>query len=202
MVSNEVVLQTVKRMVATGVDDSTIRMTLKGINLADADIDSVIAEARGGMPGKAGRQQSQPAAAASEEEQVDYEGEAENSGDGSEGGEYEGEGEENSTDELKSQIQGSSQEQMAHHETTHNILEEHSDKMEQMHSDITALHRKIDAAPRLSSESIAQLNALGARISALEKEIGETKANTIALQGLLQKILETDRKALLELQKK
>jgi len=42
---------------------------------------------------------------------------------------------------------------------------------------------------------------LDKRMSSLEKEISETKANTIALQSLLKKILETNKKTLLKLEK-
>jgi len=201
MVSSEVVLQTIRRMISSGVDDNTIRITLKGIGLPDPQIDSLIRDAKAGTPVQGARAQETNEEASGEQEEsagdeaagdedIDYEGDAEAGAE---------EGEEG---DVKSEIASSSQEQLANHTTTHNILEQHSSKMDQVRADVSALHEKFDSSPKISGEQMAKLGALDVRISSLEREVSETKANTIALQELLKKILETDRKTLLELQKK
>ena len=195
MVSNEVVLQTVKRMISTGVDDNTIRMTLKGIKLPDSEIDALINEAKGISRGSAAEA---PVRAEAEDSVKDEDA----------GGEYSGEGDEDFGEDagddegIRDDMRDSHEQQLAHHTTTHNILEEHAGRMEELRRGVSGLHEKIDSTPRISGEEIAKLSALDTRISALEREIGETKANTIALQDLLKKILETNRKTLIELQKK
>ena len=73
--------------------------------------------------------------------------------------------------------------------------------MDSVKNDISNLHGKINSVPSLSKEDIAKLSMLDKRMSSLEKEISETKANTIALQSLLKKILETNKKTLLKLEK-
>ncbi|HLC79615.1 MAG TPA: hypothetical protein VJG83_04285 [archaeon] len=186
MVSNEVVAQTVKRMIASGVDDDTIKMTLKGIGLDDSEISSVIASAKG---------------VSEEQDEADSKVGQEDADEGSvEGGEVE-EGEQFEPD-LDTRLDAISQEQSAQHATTHTVLDEHAQKMEDMHDDISSLHEKIDSSPKFPPEAIAKISALDKRMSALEKEISETKANTLALKDILQKILETNRKTLIEVQKK
>ena len=197
MVSNEVVLQTVKRMISSGVDDGTIKATLHGIGLPDSQISEIISQAKG-LPLS---QKSEPVQDAADSTEEPSEAGADDELAQGDDSEYAGE-EDAGGEDLRGEIADSSQEQLAHHTTTHNILEQHTGKMDEMHKDIVGLHEKFDSAPKLSNEELAKLSALDVRISALEKEVGETKANTIALQGLLQKILETDRKTLLELQKK
>ena len=196
MVSTDVVLQTVKRMVSTGVDDATIKATLQGIGLSDPEILQIIRDAKG-----LGQSPASAAQGASQESEQDPEQGANEELSEGDDSEYAGEEEDADTD-LKDQIEDSGEEQLANHTTTNTVLDQHTGKMEEMHNDISALHEKLDSTPRLSGEEIAKLSALDLRISALEREVAQTKANTIAIQGLLQKILETNRKTLLELQKK
>lgn len=193
MVSNDVVMQTVKRMISSGVDDGTIRMTLKGIGLSDAEIDSVLSQAKGI------RQDVSPAEnAAGEDEEAAGSGEEYNDEAVDEADEDSGEDESG----LKDEIHASSEEQSAAHAATQGMLDEHGQQLGEISRNISGLHEKVDSAPALSPETIGKINALDSRISSLERLVSETKGNTEALKELLQKILETNRKALLELERK
>ncbi len=196
MVSNDVVLQTVKRMLASGIDDETIKMTLKGINFSDEEGAQVLREAKGSTP------EEEKAAGDAADEAMEEGGE-----EGAEGGEQEdaggGEiGDEDSAGELHDHIENSAQEQLSHHSETHQMLEEHSGKIDAVHHDVESLHGKIDSAQRLPSEAIASISALDRRISSLEKAVSEAGASTLALKSLMQKIVDSQRQILLELQKK
>lgn len=211
MVSSEVVMQTVKRMISSGVDDETIKMTLRGINMPDSEIDSIIAQAKQITPGQA--RAAEDAVSGAEEGLGENGQDSDEGDDGQEAAEGDesdaenaGEEEESSSEEsdedLGEALRDASQEQQAHHTTTHTMLEEHSNKMDDLHRNVSAIHEKIDSAPRLSAETVSKLGALDSRLSGLERQVAETKANTLALQELLQKILDTNRKILIELQKK
>ena len=188
MVSNDVVMNTVKRMLSSGVDDDTIRMTLKGINLKDTEIDNFINEAKG-VSSEKSSEASSPAVPEPEEhlEEADIEEAEEES--------------ERTPADVKKELEAVSQEQAAQHTTTHQLLDEHKDKIDTVEKNVTGLHKKIDSTPKLSPETIAKIDVLDTRMSALEKEISETKANTIALQELMKKILETNKKTLIKLEK-
>lgn len=199
MVSNDVVLQTVKRMLASGIDDETIKMTLKGISLSDEEGLQVLAEAKGMSPDeeKAAAQAADDAINEGKEGGEDGEG-----GDDAEEGDDSDLGDDASADGLHSHIESSAQEQLSHHSQTHQLLQEHADKIDAVHEDVESLHGKIDSSQRLPSEAIASISALDRRISSLEKAVGETGASALALKSLMQKIVDSQRQILLELQKK
>jgi len=50
MVNKEIVLETIKKMYESGIDDSVVRQTLKDIGLDDNQAKEFIAEAKGGKP--------------------------------------------------------------------------------------------------------------------------------------------------------
>jgi ribosomal protein L12E/L44/L45/RPP1/RPP2 len=209
MVLNEVILDTVKRMVSSGVDDETIRMTLKSIDLSDAEIDEIIAEVRGAKPKPVEpKNQTTPEQVSSKQSVSEgKENDAEEDEELPEEPEepiIEGDTEVTAEDvsEIRKQIHASSGEQVALHTTTHQMLDEHYGKLSEVHDSINELHQKMDSSPQLSPETVAKISALDLRISGLEKEISEVKANTLALQGLLQKILEANREIISELEKK
>ena len=199
MVSSDVVMETVKRMVSSGVDDETIRVTLKGINLPDEEISKVINQAKGISP-QAETATVQEVETTPDLEEQDHE-------------ELEDEPEELRSEdppqpvgptpsELRNRLESLSGEQAAQHATTHNLMEEHSQKVDEVKKSVVDLQKQINSTPTLSQSAVTQVGGLDKRISGLEKQIAETKANTIALQGLLKQILETNKKTLLELQKK
>jgi ribosomal protein L12E/L44/L45/RPP1/RPP2 len=210
MVLNEVILDTVKRMVSSGVDDETIRITLKSIELSDAEIDEIIAEVRGTKAKPVVSKNQSPSEQVSskqyvsEEKEGDTQEDEENLPEEPEEPIIEGDNEVTAEDvsEIRKQIHASSGEQIAMHTTTHQMLDEHYGKLSEVHDSINELHQKVDSSPQISPETVAKISALDLRISGLEKEISEVKANTIALQGLLQKILEANREIISELEKK
>jgi len=211
MVSNEVVMNTVKRMLSSGVDDNTIRVTLQGINLDEGEIEKVINEAKGispeahpdsnqGISPEAPDDPKEAFEKLKKSKEIGTRPESENE----EQDDYAVPDEEEVEApplNVKKEIDAVSQEQAAQHTTTHQLLDEHKEKMEAVEKNVIDLHKKIDSTPSLSPETIAKIDSLDTRMSSLEKEIRETKANTKALQELLKKILETNKKTLLKLEK-
>ncbi|MCH7902263.1 hypothetical protein IIC68_00765 [archaeon] len=205
MVSSDVVMETVKRMVSSGVDDETIRVTLKGINLPDEEISKVINQAKGISP--------QAETATVQEVETTPDLKEQDTGELQDHEELEDEPEELRSEdppepvgptpsELRNRLESLSGEQAAQHATTHNLMEEHSQKVDEVKKSVVDLQKQINSTPTLSQSAVTQVGGLDKRISGLEKQIAETKANTIALQGLLKQILDTNKKTLLELQKK
>ncbi|MEM4363653.1 MAG: hypothetical protein QXU92_02795 [Candidatus Diapherotrites archaeon] len=176
---NPIVVETVKRMISTGVDDETIRATLKSIDLSNEEIETIIENAKTDQVPK--EKKEEPTKESEEPEEIE---------------------EEMPHEEIKKEIKSVAEEQLAAHTTTHNILEEHQEKLGEVHKSVSEISEKIENIPKIDPETIAKLSALDYRISELEKEINETKAIVNATQSLLQKILETNREILLELQKK
>lgn len=258
MVSRELVLDTIKRMRGSGIDDQTISSTLKDIGLSDKEINEFMSEATGG--GGAKKEPSIPPKYREEELEEEQkegatEGKAEDSevekdleegeGNGERQGEEELEDEEIEEEELepegkekeeeeepiessefgeeedeeiekshnheriaqktaqklKRHLDDSMETQEMLHSSTHAELAEQRQRLEDMHRNISALHTKVDLAPAIPAQTIAQINAIEKRFHAMEKELVEIRAGTNALSTLLKKILETDREILNQVKK-
>ncbi len=184
MVSNEVVMQTVKRMLSSGIDDETIRNTLRSISTPEEQVEVIINEAKGISPQQA--QQAKKVVQEAEDELEDADEDFE----------------QDPIQNVSKDMQNMSIEQSAQHETTQKMLDEHSEKVAAVHQDVQKLHEKISAVPQIDVETIAKINAIDGRISSLESAVNETKANTKALQELLKKMIDTNKQILMELQKK
>jgi len=194
MVSSEVVMQTVKRMVDSDIDDETIKNTLRDINISEDEITILLNQAKG-IP--ASRVPQIPTQVKPVQKEPEESEEIEES-------EEEPEENANTYESQEKYIPDSNErntEQSAQHVTTHNMLEEHGEKIENVRDSVSQLHERIGAAT-LSPETIGKLTALDERITSLEKEVADTKAIANAVKGLLEKILETDKKVLLEVKKK
>jgi len=253
MVSRNIVLETVKRMYSSGVDDDTVITTLKDIGISDEEIKSVIDEAKGITPAQ-GKPLTppQPTGRAplplSKEEREAKEG-AEEEEEGSaeeESGEEGAEQEDEETDEDESEISGiddlpaegetepepkprplpkekimgaplpKTQEQIAKRTAEH-VGEHIKSAQDDAALRDTALHATIgEQAEKLEqlSKGIEQLQksadtgggnisgVLNKRLNEMQKDIGEIKGATSALQDLLKKILATNRSILIKLEKK
>lgn len=236
MVSRDVVLQTVKRMYSSGVDDDTVISTLKDIGISDEEIKSVIAEAKGIKQEQKPTPPPQPtgvapkpagaAAEAAEDIGEEYKGGAEEEGEeeyeetaGANKEEPAQERKESLLKEKPSYVSGnplppeqetiakraaehvnenlkSAQDEAALRDNAiHATIEEHSEKLDKLSKGIAQIQKGGPGA-------IATDSSLNKKLNELQKDIGEVKAATSALQDLLKKILSTNRSILIRLEKK
>ena len=216
MVSKELIMGTIKKMFSSGVDDETVRNTLKDIGLSDSEISAYISEAKGGRPVQEvqskGMQekvmqksqeevQREEDAGESEEESPEVESSSEEGGYGDEDSE-EGDSESGLEDRLRDEVQGVRDVHELGHSATHMALEDHSEMLDDIQKKIDVLYAKIDSSPSISPETIKKINSLDAKITSIEKELLEVKALSNALQDILKKVLDTDREVLNRLEKK
>jgi len=158
MVDKEIVLQTVKKMYESGIDDSVVEQTLKDIGLNPDEIKQYIAEAKG-VPVQAEAQRPEPKPL---EKRIAPNPEAEA--------------------------------QEAMHTTTHAALETQTAQNSELLEKLDSLERKLKGiSPGSQSQDLVSINQ---RLSSLEKKVSEIKAEVSAARGIVEKILETDRKVL------
>ena len=181
MVRKEIVLETVKKMIDSGLDDATISDTLKDIGLSDAEIKQYLSEVKGNIDSETSNEEAEI------EENPEHEVIAEKT-----------------AQKIKEHLDESHEEIAAQHSITQASLEGHAEAINAVQENVSELHEKINqfAGGTTSQELLSKMIELNARISTLEKQLSEIKALNSATKSLLEKIFETDRSVLSELERK
>lgn len=206
MVSKEIVLETIKRMYDSGIDDETIKATLRDIGLDDKEAEQMIAEAQGKGKEPARGKAAGKKSADNEEEEPEPEGTAEEeAGADEESADAEEEIQERiaakAAEKIKRHLDDERSERSMRMSTAETMLEEHGDKLDEFGEGLKGLNEKLDA-PRgdvVIHEPSVELRRVRERLDAIELQLSDLRAASAATQTLLKKILETDRKVLTEM---
>ena len=83
---------------------------------------------------------------------------------------------------------------------THLALEQHGQQLMDTHQAVMELHDKIDSTN--VQALVSKVNTLSVRMDSMAKDTQELRALASALQGLMQKILETNQQLVFEIKKK
>lgn len=182
MVNREVVLQTIKRMYSSGVDDETVRETLSDIGMGKAEAEELMREAKS-TPAAADR----PAPSGQQEPYEPYEPTLE---------EVQEMIAEKAAQKIKEHLEGRRAEEVLNETASGLEREEHAEMLGELGRKVEELNRKIDRPQPtvVVSESSAELKQLMKKMDAVEEEIAQLKAASSANQSLLKKILEANRK--------
>jgi len=181
MVNRSVVLETVRKMLSQGIDESTIESTLQDIGMADEEIASVIAESKGAstvIPSK-------PAKPRVEEENEDES--------------------ESEPDETEAELHRENPliDQGLVNSSVHVAVETQGKRIEDLHRNVSQLHEKLDSYSQAGAEQISsRLGAIEKKLEELNANVSDSRALNSALQDLMQKILEANRRILAGIDKK
>lgn len=180
MVDKQIVIDTIKKMMSAGLDDKVIVSTLKDVGLKESEIAAFLAEARGKPVTPFG---SSPVL----------------------GNKLEQEPETISQSRSQS-IPASSQQHQENvllHTTTHAALETSSSQLQEITQKLLSLEQKMGA---VASLPVADLNLrivnFDKRVASITTEIADLKSQTSALREILEKVLDTNRSILQELESK
>lgn len=190
MVSREVVLDTVKKMLSQGIEESVVESTLADIGMGLAEINEVMAEAKGIKPRlQAQKQETKNAAGARSASEEGKEAEEE----------LEGTGEE----EAEARNENPAIDQGLVNSSVHVAVETQGKQLEGINQNVSQLHEKLDSYSQASAEQISmRLTAIEKKIDELSASVSDSRALNSALQDLMQKILDANRRMLAELGKK
>lgn len=176
MVERQIVLDTIRKMLSAGLEESVIIDTLKDVGLSEKEIPGFLGEAKGKSPN------AQPLTRT------------------------------NSTIEeptMPPDFGQSTTENTVHqenallHTTTHAALESSASQLDAVVQKLDALQTSLK---NISSLPISDLNSKMAgfekRVTGLASEMTEVRAQTQALREVLEKVLDTNRSILQELENK
>ena len=214
MVNKQVVLETIKRMRDSGLDNADIAKTLRDIGISDNEVEEYLLELEDSYAGK----QPKPAKRAEgdaqsaegqgeESRDEEGEGEAEENAEGEAGDDVQGQAEDDDKDldiaektalRVKEHLDRRFEEDAMQDAELQNRLDSHSEKLEAVHENMQNIHGKIASlvsgpSNRDLEKRLADINE---RLSALEAQVNDLKALSTASKALLAKILETDRRIL------
>ncbi len=169
MVNREVVLETIKKMSSSGIDESVIITTLKDIGLKEDEIKQYLAEAKGS---------SSPSTAKPDE--ADHEKIAEKT-----------------AKKVKQHLSDEKDERELRETTRDATLEEQHSKLRDMEQNVNQLHEKISSVGMPANKELDQkLSVLEHRITGIERKIADLKAINMATKDLMEKVLEVNKKIL------
>lgn len=225
MVSKDIVMGTIRRMNSSGVDTATIRLTLKDIGLSDGEIDAYFSEAGLALapasPLRASSKVQEKSLSGKEEsfgeekegtesgEDEDFSG-SDFSGEESEGGVDEESGADLLEDEeLHDRIAKKTAEKISPHleslrsqqgmfdAASRLAHEEHDDNLSEIGEKLDAVGKAMPRGEHIS-ELTLRLKALEELSAKMQIDVTDIKASSAALEDLLKKILDTNRKILLQ----
>jgi hypothetical protein len=199
MVEKSIVLETIKKMYDSGLSDEVISSTLKDIGLSDSEIKETINEAKGikapvqqaAQPTKQAQAQTVAAkTAVAQEEAEDIEEEPELHEKIAVA----------TAQKVKQQLDENREQDAMVHAATHVAVAGYDARLEEIVQKISLIEKKFSAMP--ISQDSSKAISLDKKVSAIESDLSEVKALSNALKSLLEKILDTNRSILTELEER
>lgn len=193
MVEKAIILETIKKMYASGLGDDVIESTLRDIGLSGREIKETLAEAKSSKEPAPEENPNEPA--------------EENTGQELEPPEEEPELHERiaetTAQKLREQFDEKRSEDSLAHATTQAAIAGYDSRLAEISERLAVIENKLGSlsgAPLSDFSSKAVL--LDKKISSMESDLSELKAISNALKSLLEKVLDTDRAVLTELEEK
>lgn len=182
MVDKQIILDTIQKMLNSGLTDAVIVSTLKDVGLKENDIQSYLSEAKQTTHGNSVQlvETNEPPVLSALRQKNPASGIIA----------------ESKQDELH-------QENMLLHTTTHAALENSSAQLSELGQKFDSLQQKISALSSLPiGDLAAKLSMYDKRMAALSADVTDLKAQTRALRDVLEKVLDTNRTIVQEMQSK
>ena len=200
MASEEVILSTVQRMKASGIPDSIIASTLSELGVSQEQVQKYLerstqeqAPSDTGTREAAGREEEVPGVQGNDEE---LEGENPFEGMDSEMPERIAQ---STASKVKEHLEEHQQQNEYNQTLVHSSLEEQKLLIAQLHELVNQLHEKFDSTNLQSVTN--QVNALQKKVDALYQMQSDSKALLLAVQNLMQKVLESAQQTAFEARK-
>jgi len=182
MINEQVINDTIKRMLDSGIDDATIISTLTDIGISQGDAQRMVASVKQGFSGASSAPSSSQVAGPSPSSNISDELAAQKQ----------------SVDFVKTELETRSQMDALNQGAVHNVLDMHGQKLDEVSQKVDEVRQTLSGAP-LSAGSDPML---ATKLSELEAKVDDINAGVTALREVLKKILETDRQILTDLEAK
>lgn len=199
MVNEEIVRSTIQKMRDAGLSDTIISSTLSDLGLTQSQVQGFLSGSASTTPARTSTvtnqnpsfstptQRASPASSSFSSGEINHEELASRTSEKILSRLDERNALDDEASELKDNI-------------THLAMEQHGEQLKDTHQAVMELHDKFDSTA-LDTLSNRVMN-MNARMEQLSKDVVDTKALAMALQTLMQKILETNQQLLFEMKSK
>jgi len=180
MVNKEVILDTVRKMYESGIEDSVIEATLCDIGMGQEEAKQYLLEVKGkpiSQPelDSQSQEQSQDSDSFSERDSVA----------------------EQTAFRVKEHLDAERQERELHQTTQQVAMDEQQNKIAGLDQKVSEIHQKIDFTASPTNKQLASnLDGLYKRIDNIETQLADIQASSNATRDLMKKILEANRSIL------
>ncbi len=190
MVDRQIVLETIQRMRDSGISENVIASTLSDIGLSKEEVGEFMQPA-------GPKSQTPPVSVAkpvlTSLSPVDPDSEEKDN--------------ETEDDDFEEPVPlspvGASTQEEALHATTHVALEEQNQQLTNLSSKFSDLDEKLAKITNLPAGQLSEsMTRMEKRIAGLENEVNDAKSQLAALSSVMNKVLETNRSILTELEDK
>ena len=190
MASDQIVNDTVKRMLDAGIDDATILSTLADVGLDGAKGKAIIAALRAPAPAQATPvQAASPAQDTSSDEAFLTDESPEN---------LTSQSQVSDMDMMKTELETQGEVHQLHQAATQSTLDLHEDKLNEFDTKVEALKQSV-AAASVQKETDPQIFY---RLTELENKVSGMTSTVNATFDVMRKVLETNRSILTSLEAK
>jgi len=176
MVSEQIVNDTVKRMLASNIDEETIVSTLQDTGIDEGEAREIVANVA------SGKAKSSPQPRQKDEDSVQPVPIINQDTD-------------TKISSMRNEMQAQGEKTELHETATHTMLNDHAEKLDAMNKKVDDVH-KVVSTPREVESS------LKVRLEEIEKKTDDISAQTTALMEVMKKILDANRELLTELKSK
>ena len=190
MVNKAIVLETIKKMRASGIEDAVILDTLKGIGLDRHDAEDYLASVSEN-PAPAGTLAGAPSKAAPK---LEFRPGLKPTPENAPAGASEKIADRTAS-AVKKHLDEHREETELRETKTHAALIEHAEKLTEVEGGVSKLNEKISSFSSASPPDLsAKLNSIDRKISELGRKISDVKAEVSATKSIMEKVLEANRK--------
>jgi len=196
-VDESIIIETIKKMKESGLDDSVITGTLEDVGISHEKAVEMLNKALGRVPETSAEPKEKKKEEASKEEIAELLKATETKE--TKAPELKPEHEliaEKAAEKVKQHIDEAQLEHDLHNTTVQAALVQHGAMLEDLHKSVKGLAKQKTEVPKTVNEKIVQIQI---DIEKIKHDLAETKADVAAMKTLLDKVLEVTRKVLLRL---
>ncbi|MCD6478950.1 MAG: hypothetical protein J7L44_03630 [Candidatus Diapherotrites archaeon] len=195
LVDESIIIETIKKMKESGLEDNIIISTLEDVGIAHEKAAEMLDKALGRVPVEKPKKPEEEEKEEESKEEIAKILKATEAKKPETKPEHEAIAEK-TAEKVKQHLEETKLEHDLHHTTMHAALAQQSAMLEDLHKSVKNIVKQKPKVPKTMEEKIVQMQV---DIEKIKSDLAEAKADIAAMKTLMNKVLEVTRKILLRL---